>query len=86
MGKCDPEQGKDDKEDEEEEEQAEMPIAIVSEAIKAIRVVSCLYEARAGNSKIVSQIMDIEEHLELQYWACCRRHENLGLLEIDLRL
>jgi hypothetical protein len=41
----------------------------VSEALEAIRVVNRFYEARAGSSKIVSQIMGIEGHLENQYWA-----------------
>jgi hypothetical protein len=41
----------------------------LSEALEAIRIVNRFYEARAGNSKIVSQIMGIEGHLENQYWA-----------------
>jgi hypothetical protein len=45
----------------------------VSEALEAIRVVKRFFEARAGNSKIVSQIMGIEGHLENKYWARCRR-------------
>jgi hypothetical protein len=57
-GKLDPE---------EEEEKVEVPTPSASEALEAIRVVNCFYEARAGNSKIVSQIMGIEGHLENQY-------------------
>jgi hypothetical protein len=45
----------------------------VSEALEAIRVVNRFYEARAGSSKIVSQIMGIEGHLENQYWASRRQ-------------
>jgi hypothetical protein len=56
-----------------EEEKAEVPTPSASEALKAIRVVNCFYEARAGNS-IVSQIMGIKEHLENQYWASRGRH------------
>jgi hypothetical protein len=44
----------------------------VSEVLEAIRVVNHFYEARAGNRKIVSQIMGIEGHLENQYWASRR--------------
>jgi hypothetical protein len=36
---------------------------LLSEALEAIRVVNRFYEARAGNSKIVSQFMGIEGHL-----------------------
>jgi hypothetical protein len=70
-GKHDPEQ--EDKEDEEEEEKAQVPMSSVSEALKAIRVANHFYEARARNSKIKSQIMDTEQHLENQYWASRRR-------------
>jgi hypothetical protein len=45
----------------------------LSEALEAIRIVNRFYEARAGNSKIVSQIMGIEGHLENQYWASRKR-------------
>jgi hypothetical protein len=64
-GKLDPEQEED--KEKEEEEKVEVPTPSVSEALEAIRVVNCFYEARAGNSKIVSQIMGIEGHLENQY-------------------
>jgi hypothetical protein len=40
---------------------------------EAIRAVSLFYEARAGNSKTVSQIMGTEQYLENQYWASWRR-------------
>jgi hypothetical protein len=75
-GKLDPEQEEEDNEEEEEEEKAEVPAPSVSEALEAttpIRVVNRFYEARAGSSKIVSQIMGIERHLENQYWASCRQ-------------
>jgi hypothetical protein len=72
-GKLDPEQEEEDKDEEVEEEKAEVPAPSVSEALEAIRVVNRFYEARAGSSKIVSQIMGIEGHLENQYWASCRR-------------
>jgi hypothetical protein len=45
----------------------------VSEVFEAIGVVNSFYEARAGNNKIVSQIMGIEGHLENQYLASRRR-------------
>jgi hypothetical protein len=51
----------------------EVPNPAVSEALEAIRFVKCLCESRAGNSKILSQVMDTEEHLENHYWASCRR-------------
>jgi hypothetical protein len=70
-GKLDPEQEEEDKE--EEEEEVEVPTPRVSEALEAIRVVNRFYEARAGNSRIVSQIMGIEGHLENECWATCRR-------------
>jgi hypothetical protein len=49
---------------EEEEEKAEVPAPSVSEALEAMRVVKCLYEARAGHSKIALQIMGIGGQLE----------------------
>jgi hypothetical protein len=69
-GKIDPEQEEEDKEEEEEEEKTEVPAPGVSEALEAIRVVNRFYE---GSSKIVSQIMGIERHLENRYWASRRR-------------
>jgi len=39
----------------------DVTILTVNEALEAIRVVN-IYEARAGNSKIVSQIMNTEWH------------------------
>jgi hypothetical protein len=50
-------------------EKAEVPTPSVSEAFETIRVVNHFYEARAGNSKIVSNY----GHLENQYWASRRR-------------
>jgi hypothetical protein len=67
-GKLDTEEEEGDKE-EEEEEKAEVPTPSVSEAFETIRVVNHFYEARAGNSKIVSNY----GHLENQYWASRRR-------------
>jgi hypothetical protein len=72
-GKLDPEQEEEDKEEEEEEEKAEVPAPSVSETLEAIGVVNRFYKARAESSKIVSQIMGIEGHLENQYWASRRR-------------
>jgi hypothetical protein len=59
--------------EEEEEEKVEVPTPCVSEALEAIRVVNRFYEARAGSSRIVSQIMGIEGHLENKCWATRRR-------------
>jgi hypothetical protein len=41
----------------------------LSEALEAIKTANRLYEAAAGNSKKLLQIVDIEEHLENLYWA-----------------
>lgn len=56
------------------DEKAEVAFATVREAVEAIRAVSRFYEVRSENNTIVSQIMDIEEHLESRYWASRRRH------------
>jgi hypothetical protein len=45
----------------------ELPNLTVSEALEAIEVVNSFYESRAGNSKIMSQIMDIKECSENRY-------------------
>lgn len=62
------------------------PIPAVREAVKAVRVGNRFHKGRAWKSKIVSEIMDIEEHLENLYWASRGRCENRGLPKIDLRL
>jgi hypothetical protein len=54
---------------EEEEKKGELSIPTLSEALEAIMTVKRFYEATAGNSKILWQIVDIEEHLENQCWA-----------------
>ena len=58
---------------EETEDKIKVPNPAVSEAVESIRVVNRLYESRAGNSKIVSQVMDTEEHLEHRHWTSRRR-------------
>jgi hypothetical protein len=60
-------------EKEETEDKIKVPNPAVSEALESIRVVNCLYESRAGNSKIVSQVMDTEEHLEHHHCTSRRR-------------
>jgi hypothetical protein len=56
-----------EEEEEEEEDDDDVPIHTVSEALETIRILNCFYKSRAGNSKIVSQIVDIEQHLENRY-------------------
>jgi hypothetical protein len=70
-GKCDPEGGGGNR------RKTEVPIPILSEALEAIISVNLFYESRAGNSKIVSQIMDTEEHIENHYWVSRRRQLNI---------
>jgi hypothetical protein len=62
---------------EETEGKTEVPIPAVSEALESIRVVNHLYKSRARNSKIVSQVMDTEEHLEHRHWTSRRRQLKL---------
>jgi hypothetical protein len=45
-------------------QRCQLPVRV---RLEAIRVVNHFYEARAGTSKIVSQILGIEGHLENQY-------------------
>jgi hypothetical protein len=54
--------------EEEEEEKLELSVPTLSEALEVIRTLNRFYEATAGNSKKLSQIVDIEEHLENEYW------------------
>jgi len=58
---------------EETEDKIKVLIPAVSEALESIRVVNCLYVSTARNSKIVSQVMDTEEHLEHCHWTRHRR-------------
>jgi hypothetical protein len=66
-----------EEEDKEEEkvEKVELSIPTLSEALEAIGIVNRFDEATAGNGKNLSQIVDIEEHLESQYWARRSRHK-----------
>jgi hypothetical protein len=58
---------------EETEDKIKVPIPAMSEALESIRVVNRLCKSRAGNSKIVSQVMETEEHLEHCHWTSRRR-------------
>jgi hypothetical protein len=40
-----------------------------SEALEAIKTVNRFYEARSKNKKIISEIREIEDDLEKQYWS-----------------
>jgi hypothetical protein len=78
---------KEDEAEREETKKTEVPISTVSEALEDIRVVNCSNESRTGNSRIVSQIMDIEEHLENCYWARPRRQlKIMDCVKTGLRL
>jgi hypothetical protein len=64
-----------------------MPTPNMSEALEAIRIVNHFYEATAGNSKIVSQIMSTEGHLKKSILGKPQKtDENHGLLNTDVRL
>jgi hypothetical protein len=39
------------------------------EALEAIRTVNRFYETRSENTKIISEIGEIEDDLEKQYWT-----------------
>jgi hypothetical protein len=79
MGSKDEKEAELEEEDkeEEEEEKVELSIPTLSEALEAIKTVNSFYEATAGNSKKLSQILDIEERLENQCWERRSRHKKI---------
>jgi hypothetical protein len=52
-------------------------VPTLSEALKATMTINCFSEAVAGNSKKKSQIVDIKEHLENQYYALYSRQKKI---------
>jgi hypothetical protein len=68
-----------DKEDikKKENEKVEVSIPTLSEALEAIKIINHFYKAVEGNSKILSQIIDTEQHLQNQYWAHHSRQKKI---------